>query len=307
VLKKNIANRPQATRNIATFAPRTVRTAKIDRPHERLGGTALDHDESDQEDRGERHETDHLGRSPAGLARSDDPVHERDQATRDGHCSGQVEAPVRFLVLRLGHDPQRQDERDDADRNVDEEDPGPRERVGEDPAEEQADGAAADRDRRPHAHRFGPLRAFSEGRGHDREGGRRHERRAEALDSACDDQPGLALCEAADQRRDRKDDDAEEEHALAPDQVARAATEQEESAEEQRVGVDDPLQVRIGHVEVVLDRRQSDVHDRRVEDDHELREADEDENDPGIDRAGRAGAIGHGGRRYLRGATSGVR
>ena len=31
VLKKNIANMPAATTNIATFAPRTVRTEKIER------------------------------------------------------------------------------------------------------------------------------------------------------------------------------------------------------------------------------------------------------------------------------------
>ena len=37
VLKKNIANRPAATTNIATFAPRTVLTAKIER---RTSGSA---------------------------------------------------------------------------------------------------------------------------------------------------------------------------------------------------------------------------------------------------------------------------
>ena len=69
---------------------------------------------------------------------------------------------------------------------------------------------------------------------------------------------------------------------LRPGQVARAPAEEQEAAEHQRVGVDDPLQVRVGHVEVLLDRRQRDVHDRRVEDDHELRQADEDENEPRV-------------------------
>ena len=85
------------------------------------------------------------------------------------------------------------------------------------------------------------------------------------------------------ERGAREDDEAGEEHALAPDQVAGAPAEQQEAAEEQRVGVDDPLQVRLGQPEVGLDRRQRDVHDRRVEDDHELREADEDEDEPGVD------------------------
>ena len=75
-----------------------------------------------------------------------------------------------------------------------------------------------------------------------------------------------------------------EEEALAPEQVAGAAAEQQEAAEDERVGVDDPLEVRLGQAEVFLDRRQRDVHDGRVEHDHELREADEDEDDPGIRR-----------------------
>ena len=79
---------------------------------------------------------------------------------------------------------------------------------------------------------------------------------------------------------------ADEEDLLAPGEVAGAAAEEEEAAEDQRVGVDDPLQVRVRHVEVLLDRRQRDVDDRRVEDDHELRQADEDEDEPGIHASG---------------------
>ena len=80
-----------------------------------------------------------------------------------------------------------------------------------------------------------------------------------------------------------KIDDADEEHALAPDEVAGAPAEEQEAAEHQRVRVHDPLQVGVGHVEVRLDRRQRDVHDRRVEDHHELRHADEHEDEPRVD------------------------
>ena len=41
--------------------------------------------------------------------------------------------------------------------------------LDEDAAEQQADRAAADGDRGPDAERLRPLRAFPEGRGHDRE------------------------------------------------------------------------------------------------------------------------------------------
>ena len=90
----------------------------------------------------------------------------------------------------------------------------------------------------------------------------------------------------AEERGDGEEDDAREEDALAPGEVAGAAAEEEEAAEHQRVGVDDPLQVGVRHVEVLLDRRQRDVHDRRVEDDHELRQADEDEDEPRVDAGG---------------------
>ena len=83
-----------------------------------------------------------------------------------------------------------------------------------------------------------------------------------------------------------KSDEPGEEHALASDQVAGAPAEQQEAAEQQRVRVDDPLEVRFGHLEIRLDRRQRDVHDRRVEHDHELRETDEDEDEPRIRATG---------------------
>ena len=70
--------------------------------------------------------------------------------------------------------------------------------------------------------------------------------------------------------------------ALAAEDVRRAAAEQQEAAEQQRVGVDDPLQVGLAEVQILLDRRQRDVHDRRVEDHHELGEADEDQRHPAV-------------------------
>ena len=79
-----------------------------------------------------------------------------------------------------------------------------------------------------------------------------------------------------------------DEQALPAEQVGRAPAEQQEAAEDERVGVDDPLQARPARsARPVLDRRQRDVHDRRVEHDHELRDADEDEDEPAVDRGAR--------------------
>ena len=57
------------------------------------------------------------------------------------------------------------------------------------------------------------------------------------------------------------------------------AAEQQQAAERERVGGDDPLAVAVGEVQRLLRGRQRDVHDRRVEDDHQLRDA-EDGEDP---------------------------
>ena len=77
-----------------------------------------------------------------------------------------------------------------------------------------------------------------------------------------------------------EDDEAGEEHALAPDEVAEPAGQQQQAAEGDEEGVDDPGQVRLAEVEVVLDRGQRDVHDRDVEHDHQLRQADDDQRGP---------------------------
>ena len=66
------------------------------------------------------------------------------------------------------------------------------------------------------------------------------------------------------------------------EQVTRPPAEQEEAAEDERVAVDDPLQIALAEVEVGPDRGQRDVHDRRIEDHHELGDADEDEDEPAV-------------------------
>ncbi len=65
-----------------------------------------------------------------------------------------------------------------------------------------------------------------------------------------------------------------------PSRSASAAAEQQEAAEDERVGADHPLEVLLREAEVDLDRRQGDVHDRDVEDDHELHDAQDRERPP---------------------------
>ena len=103
-------------------------------------------------------------------------------------------------------------------------------------------------------------------------------------------------------------DQADEEDRLAAEQVGYAAAEQQQAAERQGVGGDDPLPVVVGEAEVLLRGGQRDVHDGRVQDDHELGEADDGEDPPapragrrcgrlGVTRSGHAAVIDNGAHR----------
>src|SRR5262249_13871284 len=65
-----------------------------------------------------------------------------------------------------------------------------------------------------------------------------------------------------------------------PDQIRQGTGGEHERGERQRVGVDDPLQLREARVQIPLDRRQGDVHHRDVEEEHEHGGADDDQRPP---------------------------
>ena len=173
-----------------------------------------------------------------------------------------------------------EEDRHEADRQVDEEDPVPVDRLGQGTAGQQADRAAADDHEHVGAHRLRPLDRQRELGDDDREDHRDRQRTTDALDEAGGDQEGLAAGEAADGGGEREEEDAAEEDPLASDEVTEPSGHQQEAAEGDQVGVDHPGEARLREVEVVLDRRQGDVHDGRVEDAHQLAETDDEERDP---------------------------
>ena len=181
-------------------------------------------------------------------------------------------------------------QRGEPDRDVDEEDPVPAERLGQCAACEQAERSAGDRHEHVRAHRTGAISGHGELGDDDREDHRRLERRTNALQEASPDQETLGRRDAAQHRRDGEDDQAEQEHALTTEEIAEPSRQQQEAAERDQERVDDPGEVPLGEVEIVLDRRKRDVHDRRIEHDHQLRQADDRERHP-------APAVGVGGER----------
>jgi hypothetical protein len=111
--------------------------------------------------------------------------------------------------------------------------------------------------------------------------GRRGQQRAEqALRRAGRDQHLEGAGCTTDGGGDGEPEQAADEGPFAPEQIAEAAAEEEQRAERQRVGGDDPLARVVAEAEVLLRARQRDVDDGRVEDDHQLRHGDHREDDP---------------------------
>ena len=153
---------------------------------------------------------------------------------------------------------------------------------GEHAAGDQADGAAADGDRGVEADRAGALAPCREHRHQQREGRRRGQRAADALQrrGRRAARPGSGRSRRPARRAVNRRDAGEEDAAAAED-VAGAGAEQQQAAEGQGVGVDHPRQVGGGEVQRGLDVGQGDVHDRRVEHDHQLAGQDQGEDEAG--------------------------
>ena len=176
----------------------------------------------------------------------------------------------------------REQRGDDRDRDVDEEDPVPVDRLGEDAADQEPDGAAARGDEREQAHGLRLFAGLGEhGRDHP-EDHRRGQSPADSLEESCTDQQARAVREPTEHRGCREQGEPGEEDGPAPDQVAEPAREQEEAAERDQVGVDDPGEVVLAEPEVVLDRRKRDVDDGDVEDDHQHARAQHVEGNPSV-------------------------
>jgi hypothetical protein len=141
----------------------------------------------------------------------------------------------------------------------------------------------------PDPQRLVPLRALSKGRGDDRQGGRSHDRRSGALEHAGRQQPRRRPGQPAQQRCSREDHDTCREHPLAPEQVSRSPSEQQQAAEAERVGAQHPLQALLRKVQAGPDRGQPHDRDRSIQEHDEKRAAQERRRPP-------AARIENGGR-----------
>ena len=248
--------------------------------HQGRAHPQLDREEQRQQRGRDREHPERPGGRPTVLVSVHDGVDGEHQRGRHDQRARDVEPSRCRRAARGGQQAQREEEDRDTDGQVDEEDPVPAERVGEDAAEQDADRPAARRDEAEHAHRLRPLGRLGEDRHHQRKRDRRHDRAADPLHRPRRDEHALRGREAADERGRREERDPRQEQAAVAEEVAEPPAQQQEAAERQQVGVHDPRERRLGEPEILADRGKRDADDRHVEDDHQVAQAQDEERQP---------------------------
>ena len=173
--------------------------------------------------------------------------------------------------------------RDDADRNVGEENPAPVVGVGDDAAEGRPQHRRDDgRDRGDAKGRAALFRR--KGVEDDRLLVRLQAAAEEALQQPEDDELRQAVGDAAQKRADREHRDADQEIALAADHRAEPAGDGQHDAVGDEIGGQRPGRLVVARRQAAGDMRQRDIDDRRVEDLHEGRERHDDGDGPWVAR-----------------------
>ena len=208
-------------------------------PHQGLAATRLESNEDREEGGGRDEGADGLGRGPADDGAPDDAEDSERQGGRDGDGPATVEPAWAPEAGRedaaAGH------EHDDRDGHIDEEHPAPVEAGGQDAAKEDPGGPAGRRCGAIEREGLGQFPGVVREEGHQHgERGRSDERRTDALEGAACEEYRFGGRQAGDQRGAAKDGEAGHEDATGAIQVGKSATEQEEAAERDDVGVEDP-------------------------------------------------------------------
>ena len=191
----------------------------------------LDREKQPEKNSGSGQQDERSGGRPAHSVAIDDRVdgeHER-AGHRDGPCDVQP-SRCRRHACAGEHQPRQKDD-GDPDWDVDEEDPTPVESLGEDPADKDADRAAAGGNETKDPHRLRPLRRLGEEADDERERDRRDDGTADALHRPRTDQARLRRDEPAAKRSEGEQRDADEEQPPVPKEVAQTPREEEKPAE----------------------------------------------------------------------------
>jgi len=129
--------------------------------------------------------------------------------------------------------------------------------------------------------------------GEQRERERHDARAAESLDGAGDDELRRVGGERGECRGEREDRDADDEDRSTAEAVTERDGEEDEAGEDQRVCVDEPLQLLDGGAEVLVEHGERVRHHEVVEGGHEHRNAGGEQNERERDAPRRGGGSRH--------------
>ena len=231
---------------------------------------------------------------PAGGLGVGEPEDDKEQSDRGQDGAGPVHS-------RPGGRPgasdvgQGADDGDHGEHQVDVQGVAPREVLGQEAAQDQADAAAAGGDRAEDAEGPAPLARVLKGADQGAQGGRREDGAERALQRPRRDQHREGDGGAAESGGEGEPGQARDEDPFAAEHVADPAAQQQQAAESQGVGRHHPLPVAVGKAQRTLSGRQRDVHDGGIQDHHELRHGDHDQDQPApLHGGGRAVGRGRG-------------
>ena len=207
---------------------RSGKRPKAEDPHrqERRLRAQLDDDERDDQRCGGTQQGNRRDGAPAALGCARHPVDEQHQPAGDRRGAGRVEVAMIELGTALTQQPWTDPKNQRSDGNVDEEDPRPAQRAGQDASEQHACRAAASGGGAPDAEREVSLTAFPEHRREDRQSSRREQRTAQTLEGAECDQRAGRPGEAVGQRAHCEEGQPCHEQAAPAQEVGHPAAEQ---------------------------------------------------------------------------------
>ena len=230
---------------------------------DRLGGPALDDHEDDEEHQADEDPAPDRRVAPVAALGEGEAEEDRDEGEDERHDAQIIDAHLPAGPTHVGQEAPDDGQGDEADRDVDEEDPVPGELVGQKAAQPRSQ---QERDAEDEAEESLVLAAL--GRGEQVTDHRQRDREertgAKALDAAEEDELPHLLAQAGQRRPDQEQRDAEDQEWLATVQVGQLAVDRHRDRAGQQVDRDGPRVV-VGALEIRHDPRQHRTDDRLVQ------------------------------------------
>lgn len=216
--------------------------------------------------------------APAQIRRFDDGV-EDDRQTGDGECGTEGIETGSLRILRGRDEHESGEHTDEHDRQVHQEHRSPGEVLQQDPTGERTEHRAEATHAGPDPDGTRSL-VHREHIGDDRQCGGHDQRTPDAHAGPGDHERASRGREGGGDGRTTEDREPDLQCPAATETIAETARGQQQTGEHQGVGVNDPLQVTRGGVEVLLDGGQGHVEDRQIQHRQHEAEAKNGEDDP---------------------------